>query len=93
MEVSPADSLEIEYSISHGSYADDAYVEIYEAEDLVKLFPARTFIFEDDLNQEIYEIKNFDLTIRCEPNKINPVGLFYALGLLTIDKVKDDKVI
>ena len=46
MEVSPADSLEIEYSISHGSYADDAYVEIYEAEDLVKLFPARTFIFE-----------------------------------------------
>lgn len=52
-----------------------------------------SFIFEDDLNQEIYEIKNFDLTIRCEPNKINPVGLFYALGLLTIDKVKDDKVI
>ena len=51
MEVSPADSLEIEYSISHGSYADDAYVEIYEAEDLVKLFPARTFIFEDDFEK------------------------------------------
>lgn len=51
MEVSPADSLEIECSISHGSYADDAYVEIYEAEDLVKLFPARTFIFEDDFEK------------------------------------------
>lgn len=51
MEVSPAESLEIEYSISHGSYADDAYVEIYEAEDLVKLFTARTFIFEEDFEK------------------------------------------
>jgi len=51
MEVSPADSFEVEYSISHGSYADDAYAEIYEAEDLVKLFPARTFIFEDDFEK------------------------------------------
>ena len=51
MEVRPSDSLEIEYSISHGSYADDAYVEIYEAEDLVKLFTARTFIFEEDFEK------------------------------------------
>ena len=51
MEVRPADSFEVEYSISHGSYEDDAYVEIYEAEDLVKLFPARTFIFEDDFEK------------------------------------------
>lgn len=48
MDVSPAETLEIEYSLSHGNYADDAYAAIYDAEDLVKLFPARTFIFEED---------------------------------------------
>ncbi len=48
-EVSPAETLEIEYSISHGSVSDDAFVAIYDAEDLVKIFSARTFIFEDDL--------------------------------------------
>lgn len=48
-EISPAETLEIEYSISHGNFSDDAFVSIYDAEDLVKIFPARTFIFEDDL--------------------------------------------
>lgn len=48
-EISPAETLEIEYSISHGSVSDSAFVAIYDAEDLVKIFPARTFIFEEDL--------------------------------------------
>lgn len=48
-EISPAETLEIEYSVSHGNFSDDAFVAIYDAEDLVKIFPARTFIFEDDL--------------------------------------------
>ncbi len=48
-EISPAETLEIEYSLSHGNFSDDAFVSIYDAEDLVKIFPARTFIFEDDL--------------------------------------------
>lgn len=47
-EISPAETLEIEYSVSHGNFSDDAFVAIYDAEDLVKIFPARTFIFEDD---------------------------------------------
>lgn len=51
MEVCPAETLEIEYSISHGTFHDDAYASIYEAADLVSLFPARTFIFESDVKQ------------------------------------------
>lgn len=50
-EISPAETLEIEYSISHGNFSDDAFVSIYDAEDLVKIFPARTFIFEDDFEK------------------------------------------
>lgn len=50
-EVSPAETLEIEYSVSHGEFSDSAFAAIYDAEDLVKLFPARTFIFEDDLEK------------------------------------------
>lgn len=48
LEVCPAETLEIEYSISHGTFRDDAFTAIYDASDLVALFPARTFIFEDD---------------------------------------------
>ena len=47
-QISPADTLEIEYSIEHGSYQDSAYLAIYEAEDLLRMFSARTFIFKDD---------------------------------------------
>ncbi len=47
-EVSPADTLEIEYSLDHGCYHDSAYVAIYDAEDLLPIFAARTFIFADD---------------------------------------------
>ncbi len=50
-EISPAETLEIEYSISHGNFSDGAFVAIYDAEDLVRIFPARTFIFEDDLEK------------------------------------------
>ncbi len=48
LEACPAETLEIECSISHGTFRDDAYAAIYDASDLVALFPARTFIFEDD---------------------------------------------
>lgn len=80
MEVHPADSFEVEYSISHGSYADDAYVEIYEAEDLVKLFPARTFIFEEDFEKARAEgllagvDENCGLLLREENGKASVVA-------------------
>ena len=48
-EISPSETLEVEYSISHSAFSDSAYCAIYDAEDLVKIFPARTFIFEEDL--------------------------------------------
>lgn len=51
LEYAPAETLEIEYSISHGNFSNDVFVSIYDAEDLVGLFPARTFIFEDDLEK------------------------------------------
>lgn len=51
LEYAPAETLEIEYSISHGNFLDDFFTAIYDAEDLVNLFPARTFIFEDDLEK------------------------------------------
>lgn len=50
-EISPAETFEVEYSVSHGDFSDDAFLAIYDAEDLVKIFPARTFIFEDDLEK------------------------------------------
>ncbi|MFA6836277.1 MAG: UDP-3-O-acyl-N-acetylglucosamine deacetylase [Fibrobacteraceae bacterium] len=49
--VCPAETLEVEYSIFRNGYEDSAYVAFYDAEDLVKIFPARTFIFEDDFNK------------------------------------------
>lgn len=48
VEVCPAETLEVEYSLSHGEFSDSAFLAVYDAEDLVKVFPARTFIFKDD---------------------------------------------
>ncbi|MDR1760427.1 MAG: UDP-3-O-acyl-N-acetylglucosamine deacetylase [Fibrobacter sp.] len=47
-EVSPAETFEAEYSVSNRFWNDSAFHAVYDAEDLLPVFQARTFIFEEE---------------------------------------------
>lgn len=47
-EIRPAETFEVEYSLSHGAYEDSYYAAIYSAEELFPILCARTFIFKDE---------------------------------------------
>lgn len=48
VKIEPAETFEVEYSLSRPGYSDSAFISIYSGEDLYPIFSARTFIFEDD---------------------------------------------
>ena len=49
VSVSPSDTFEVEYEITRGDgFRSAASLAVYSAEDLYRVFSARTFIFEDD---------------------------------------------
>ncbi len=47
-EIAPAETFETEYSVSNRFWSDSAFHAVYDAEDLLPLLQARTFIFEEE---------------------------------------------
>lgn len=48
VKIAPAETFEVEYSLSRDHYSDSAFVSIYDGTDLLPILSARTFIFEED---------------------------------------------
>lgn len=51
VKIEPAETFEVEYSLSRDHYSDSAFVSIYDGEDLFPILSARTFIFEEDFEK------------------------------------------
>lgn len=51
VKIEPAETFEVEYSLSRQGYSDSAFISVYSGEDLYPIFSARTFIFQDDFEK------------------------------------------